>query len=89
MLAIKSFLVKALIFVKLVDGPDQTLSITNIALYIVLYKLLMAQTTSLTDIGALFIGLSSYSYKKYLNQDLVSSLSKNKIVQKAEEIISS
>ena len=80
---------QVLTFFRIIDNNDGQISLTNIALMVVLYKLFKSTDTSMTDIGGLFIGLSSYSYKKYVNADLVKSLSKNQVVQKAEEIISS
>lgn len=70
-----SYLKKILIFIRLVDVHDGLLSITNVALFVVLYKLFMVQTASITDIGALFIGLANYNVKKYINkQTLIGNI---------------
>lgn len=63
---LKTFPHDFLIFFRLIDEQGCA-SLTNIALMVVLYKLVMVQTTSITDIGALFIGLSGYNLKKYIN----------------------
>lgn len=62
-------LMKILIFFKLVDAHDETLSITSIAMYISLYRLATTPQASYTDIGALLVTLGNYGYKKYLNNN--------------------
>jgi hypothetical protein len=86
----KQNLLKVLVFLRIVDDHDSMLSITNLAMFIVLYKLFMTQTTSINDLGTLLVALSGYNLKKFMNADvLVKSLQNNKIVQKAEELVSS
>lgn len=87
---LRKFVVRILVFFRVVDEHDNNLSITNIALLIALAKLAVTPTASLTDAGALIAGLSAYSYKKYLNLDLAqASLITNKIIKKSEDIASS
>lgn len=62
-------LISILSFFRIVDAHDETLSITNIALYIVLYKLTMAPAINITDVGALVIALGNYSIKKIINKN--------------------
>lgn len=59
------WLKKASIFLRLIDENNQ-LSITNIAVYIVLVKIALVQDFNITDAGALFVCLLNYSGKKYL-----------------------
>lgn len=63
----KDKIMKALIFLRIVDDHDQLLSLTNVALIIALAKLCMATSTSMTDIGGLFTVLLAYTSKKYIN----------------------
>lgn len=66
---IKRNILNSLIFLRIVDNHDQMISISNIALIIVLVKLTMAPQANLTDTGTLLIALANYSYKKYINKD--------------------
>lgn len=80
---------RACVFVRLIDPHDSNISITNIALVIALFKLATAPVTSLTDIGALMVGLLNYSYKKYLNQNLGQAADiTNKIIKRSEDVSS-
>lgn len=56
---------KFLQFLRLVDENEQ-LSITNIAVMVVLVKISQTQTTSFEDISLLFLPLMGYAYKKHL-----------------------
>lgn len=69
LLSIKDFLLKTAVFLRLVDGHDGQLSITNIAMFVVLYKLFTVEAASINDLGALLVTLGAYNYKKFLNQD--------------------
>lgn len=84
-----SRILKVLVFFRICDDHDNSLSITNLAMFVVLYKLATVTTTSVNDLGTLLVALSGYNLKKFINADMVKSLQSNKIVQKAEEIISS
>lgn len=53
-------------FTRLIDS-DNTLSLTSIALVIILFKIALAPGISLTEIGGLFIALLSYQSKKVIN----------------------
>jgi hypothetical protein len=68
-----------------------TLSITNIALYITLFKLATVQQASMTDVGAVMVSLSNYGLKKYINKDSINQAATiaTQIVTKSEEISSS
>lgn len=85
----KQNLLKVLVFLRICDPFDNSLSITNLAMFVVLYKLAVVQTTSVNDLGTLLVALGGYNLKKFINADIVKSLQSNKIVKKAEEIISS
>jgi hypothetical protein len=52
-------------FLRLVDENGQ-LSLTNVAVLVVLVKLALTQNASLVDAGALFVSLLNYSGKKVL-----------------------
>jgi hypothetical protein len=56
-------------FFRLIDGHDGQLSITNVAVLVVLIKIALASEVSLTDAGALFVVLMSYQSKKVINKD--------------------
>lgn len=53
-------------FLRIIDSDGQ-ISLTNVALMIVLYKLGTAYSVSFTEIGALFIALANYAGKKVIN----------------------
>ncbi len=59
----------ALIFLRLIDSFDGNVSLTNVALAVVLAKLVVAPAVGLTEIGGLFIALASYQGKKIINRD--------------------
>ena len=63
----KAFITKAATFLKLVDEHDQKLSLTNLALIVVVIKLALAPVVSITDVGTLFVTLLAYSAKKTIN----------------------
>ena len=62
-------LFKILTFFRVIDVNDQLLSITSLAMYISLYRLVTTPQASYTDVGALLVTLGNYGYKKYLNKD--------------------
>jgi len=51
----------------LIDEHDGQISLTNLALLIVLFKLAIAPAVGLVEIGGLFISLLAYSGKKVIN----------------------
>ena len=55
-----------LTFFNLLDA-DGHISITNLAVWITLIKLLISPSASLTEAGSLLIALSSYAHKRYVN----------------------
>lgn len=59
---------KVLRFLRLVDD-DGVLSLTNIAVMVILVKMAGVQVHSLTDITALITVLLSYQGKRYLTKD--------------------
>lgn len=67
----KNFLLNILQVFRILDENRQ-ISITNIAVIIVLVKLWQTPSTNMTDVGSLFIALSHYGYKKYLNKDTIN-----------------
>lgn len=85
---IKDLAFKVMIFFRLVDAHDMTLSITNIALYITLYKLATVDQASMVDVGAVMVSLSNYGLKKYINKDNINAATKiaTQIAEKTESI---
>ena len=59
------WLIKALDFFRITDD-DGLLSLTHMALYVCIVKLAIASPASIADIGALFIAICNYGYKKWL-----------------------
>jgi hypothetical protein len=86
----KHYLFEVLIFLRLIDRHDETISITNVALYIVLFKLALVQQASMIDVGSVFVALSNYNIKKYLNKNNIAQAATiaTQIVTKSEEISS-
>lgn len=62
-------LFKILIFFRIVDGYDNTISLTSLAMYISLFHLATVTNASYTDIGALLVTLGAHTYKKVINKD--------------------
>ncbi len=85
---LKCLINRTLVFFRIVDPFDRNVSITNIALCVVLYKLWAAPEASMVDAGSLMIALSSYSIKKYLNKDSINTAAKvaTQITEKAESL---
>lgn len=89
----KATFFKVLAFCRIIDSYDQTLSLTNIGLIIILVKLAIVQQTSLVDLGALFLGLLSYQSKKVLTKDVALASLKsinsavNTVTQLGAEIV--
>lgn len=54
-------------FLKLIDKHDGQLSLTNVAVIVVVTKMALAPVASITDVGTLFITLLAYSSKKVIN----------------------
>lgn len=52
-------------FLRLIDENNQ-MSITNIAVLVVIYKVGTAQNVDLYDAGIILIALLNYSYKRYI-----------------------
>jgi hypothetical protein len=60
---------KFLTFIRVIDVHDGQLSLSNVAVMVVLIKLCIAPAASLVDTGTLFVALGNYAYKKYVNSD--------------------
>ena len=60
----KTLLIRALTFSRLIDD-QHNLSLTNLAMIIVVVKLAIAQQASTIDLGTLLLALSNYNIKKY------------------------
>jgi len=64
---LKVLLKKVSDFFRLIDDQGK-LSITNVAVYVVLVKIAMVSEIDLMDAGILFVALLNYSGKKVLNK---------------------
>lgn len=58
---------RLLAFLRLTDCYDSNLSLTNIALMVVIGKVAFNPNPTLTELGVLLMGLLNYNAKKYLN----------------------
>jgi len=54
-------------FLALLDSKGKQLSLTNILMIVVIVKIALAHSVGLTELGALFLSLLSYSHKRYVN----------------------
>jgi hypothetical protein len=57
---------RALIFFRLVDAHDGLISLTNVALIVVIVKLVLVKTPGLTELGTLLLALANYNAKKWM-----------------------
>lgn len=62
-------MINFLSFFRIIDPHDGQLSLTNVALIVVLGKILAASSVSIVDAGALFVALLSYQGKKVINKN--------------------
>lgn len=60
---------KVLSFLRIIDPHDGQVSLTNVALIVVLIKIAASASFSMVDAGALFVTLLSYQGKKIINKD--------------------
>jgi hypothetical protein len=60
---------KVLTFLRIIDPHDGLISLTNVALLVVLVKIAASSSFSMVDAGALFVTLLSYQGKKLINRD--------------------
>lgn len=58
---------RVLRFLRVTDEQDN-LSITNLAVYIVAYKLYASTATSLQDVALAFAAISNYAHKKHVSK---------------------
>lgn len=65
----KDRLVNLLIFLKLVDDHDKNLSLTNVALIVVITKMALLAQFSMVDAGTLLVAIGNYNMKKWMNND--------------------
>ncbi len=56
-----------LVFLKLIDQNDNTLSLTTLSLYIALFKLALSPTTSFVEVSGFLIAAGLYQGKKLIN----------------------
>jgi hypothetical protein len=63
---------RILIFFRLVDAHDGLISLTNLALIVVIVKLVLVKTPGLTELGTLLLALANYNAKKLLAPDPAS-----------------
>lgn len=66
-------LTEFLTFIKVIDAHDGQISLTNLALIVVLVKIAIAPTVSIVDAGTLFVSLLAYSGKKVINNQQMNA----------------
>lgn len=83
-----SFLCRLLSFFRIIDEHDYSISLTNIAMYIVMWKLISTNNSSIVDLGAFFCALSGYNFKKYINKDAIAQATTiaNKVTEVADKL---
>lgn len=59
-----NYVIKALNWLRITDAQGR-LSLTNIALLVCLVKLALVQSATLPDIGALFLSVTAYNFKRH------------------------
>lgn len=59
--------IKALEFLRIVDAHDGKVSLTNVAVMVVVLKILFVPQFSIGEVGALLIALLNYSAKKVIH----------------------
>lgn len=87
------YLKNILIFFRLMDEHDGNLSLSSIAMIVVIVKLAMVQQASVMDLGGFFVAIMNMNLKKWINNtklaqqtlEQVNDVS-NKIKQVAETI---
>jgi len=79
----KAYLFKAADFFRLIDETNKV-SITNVAVWVVLVKIATTQDFNLVDAGALFVSLLNYSGKKLMRK-IKDPSEKKEDVSKYEE----
>jgi len=52
-----------------VNDENNKLSLTNLALMLMLYKVYMTPAVSITDLTALFVAIANYGHKRHVNKD--------------------
>lgn len=58
---------RALEFLRLVDPHDGQLSLSNIAVWVVLAKVALIRDAGMVDVGALLVAMLNYAYKRRVN----------------------
>lgn len=66
---------KVLRFLNLLDRAGR-LSLTNIAVYVAIYKLATTQGTSINDVAMSLLALANYAHKRYAESKALEVLKK-------------
>lgn len=74
----KQFICKALVFLRIVDRHDGLISLTNVAMIVIIVKLAMIQQASVFDLGTFFVAATNVNMKKWLNR---TQMAKDALVQ--------
>lgn len=87
----KTLFCRILTFLRVIDEHDDKISLTNLALIIVMYKIFKSTDTSITDLGGLMVALMGYNYKKFINKDAINQASKivNSVTLAADKLTNS
>lgn len=70
-------LFKVLDFLRIIDDGHR-LSLTNLVMFVCIYKTLVAPQFSITEVTALLVAMTSYGYKKHLNKAKADITDENK-----------
>lgn len=62
----KAGMKRLLVFLRLVDDHDSNISLTNVALIVVISKLIFVPHPTVFDLGTLLLALANYNAKKLL-----------------------
>ena len=62
----QAFIARIATFIRLIDDQNN-LSLTNIGMWVALYRLLTVPNASYTEVGTFLISAAAYNYKKTLS----------------------
>lgn len=68
----KETVMKALVFLRFVDDHDRTISLSNVALIVVIAKLVLLKNATMVDISGLLLALLNLNVKKMINKSAAS-----------------
>ncbi len=74
----------------LLDSEQKQLSLSNIALYVILVKLALTTNVSLPEVGALLLALLNYGHKRHVANAAaqVEAVASNELANKVDTLLS-